>query len=103
MSLMRIEIDKLCKAYTDEEINELYMYSCLKCSGFDEEQAYDLIGLLNELWLKDENDTSVSRLSDMLYDIYDDIKDEINELRTREILYKMYISRLNDDEGRFED
>lgn len=99
MSLMRIEIDKLCKQLKDEEINELYMYSCLKCSGFNEDKAYDLIGLLNELWLKDENNYSISKLSDMLFNVYDDIDDDMS---TREILYEMYINEYDDYEGKFD-
>ena len=74
------------------KIDELYNYSCLLTSGFSKEQAYNLIGLLNDLWLDDENNYSVSKLSDMLYNVYDDI--DIEEMGTREILAKMYEEEL---------
>lgn len=84
------EVEKIYKELGWCKIDDLYHYSCLLTSGFDKEQAYNLMNLLNELWLKDENDTSISKLSDMLYNIYDNIKDKINDMRTREILVKMY-------------
>ena len=55
------------------KVNDLYMYSCLLTSGFDKEKAYDLISLLDDLWLKDENGTSISTISDALYDNYKDL------------------------------
>lgn len=91
MTLMKIELDKLSKQLGDEGINELYMYNCLKLSGFNKKKSYELIGLLNDLWLKDETDTTIGRLSDMLYDIYEDIKDNIDNMTTREILVKMFM------------
>lgn len=93
------EIEKLYNELGWQKIDELYDYSCLLTSGFNEEQAYNLKGLLNELWLKDENNYSISKLSDMLYNIYDDIKDNIKDMATREILYEMYNNELTDDEG----
>ena len=73
-----------------EQIGYLYDYDCLLTSGFDEDTAYDLIKTLEDLWLKDENNYSISKLSDMLYNIYDDIKDDIKNLSTRELLVEMY-------------
>ena len=75
------------------------MLSCLKASGFDKDKAYLLIPTLNNLWLKDENNYSLSKLSDMLYNVYDE---DIFELTTRELLQVMYENELNDDEGRFD-
>ena len=69
------------------KVDEIYHYSCLITSGFNKEQAYKLKGLLNELWLKDENDYSISKLSDMLYNVYDE---DMFELPTRELLQVMY-------------
>ena len=86
------EIEKLYEELGYCKIDDLYHYSCLLTSGFDKEQAYNLIGLLNDLWLDDENNYSVSKLSDMLYNVYDDI--DTNELTTREILEKMYEEEL---------
>jgi len=66
------------------KVNDLYMYSCLLTSGFDKEKAYDLISLLDDLWLKDENGTSISTISDALYDNYKDL--DLDNMSTREIL-----------------
>lgn len=66
------------------KVNDLYMYSCLLTSGFDKEKAYDLISLLDDLWLKDENGTSISTISDALYDNYKDL--DLDKMSTREIL-----------------
>ena len=88
-----MEKEEFMKLYDElgwVKVDELYHYSCLITSGFNKEQAYNLKGLLNELWLKDENNYSISKLSDMLYNIYDDIKDDIEDMATREILLEMY-------------
>ena len=86
----REEMEKLYKEVGAENIDNLYAYSCLLASGFDKEQAFNLFGLLIDLWLKDENDYGLSKLSDMLYNIYDDIEDNIKNMSVREILIKMY-------------
>lgn len=65
-------------------VDKLYMFSCLKCSGFEDNKAYELVGLLDELWLKDETNTSISSLSDMLYEHYEDL--DIENMSVREIL-----------------
>ena len=85
--------DEFIKTYNDLTerdnlmIDKLYMFSCLKCSGFEDDKVYELVGLLNELWLKDETDTSISKLSDMLYENYEDL--DIENMTTREILVKI--------------
>lgn len=84
------EIEKLYEELGYNKIDELYNYSCLLTSGFNKEQAYNLIGLLTNLWLKDENNYSLSKLSDMLYDIYEDIEDKIDSMSERDILLEMY-------------
>lgn len=84
------EIEKLYEELGYNKIDELYNYSCLLTSGFNKEQAYNLIGLLTNLWLKDENNYSLSKLSDMLYDIYEDIEDKIDNMSERDILLEMY-------------
>lgn len=66
------------------KVNDLYMYSCLTTSGFDKDTAYDLISLLDDLWLKDESNTTISTISDALYENYDYL--DINNMSTREIL-----------------
>lgn len=66
------------------KVNDLYMYSCLITSGFDKDTAYDLISLLDDLWLKDESNTSISTISDALYDNYEYL--DIDNMSTREIL-----------------
>lgn len=68
-------------------VDKLYMFSCLKCSGFEDNKAYELVGLLNELWLKDETNTSISSLSDMLYENYEDL--DIENMTAREILVEI--------------
>lgn len=86
----RDEMEKLYKEVGEKNIDNLYTYSCLLASGFDKEQAFNLFNLLIDLWLKDENDYGLSKLSDMLYDIYNDIADDINNMSVKEILIKMY-------------
>ena len=86
----REEMEKLYKEVGEENIDNLYAYSCLLASGFDEEQAFNLFGLLIELELKDENNYGLSKLSDMLHKIYNNIKNNINDMCVREILIKMY-------------
>lgn len=84
------EFEKLYKELGVCKIDDLYHYSCLLNSGFDKDLAYENISLLNDLWLKDENNYGISKLSDMLYEIYDDIDTE--EMSTREILEEMYFN-----------
>ena len=86
----REEMEKLYKEVGEENIDNLYAYSCLLASGFDKEQAFNLFGLLIDLWLKDENNYGLSKLSDMLHRIYNNIEDNINDMCVREILIKMY-------------
>ena len=86
----REEMEKLYKEVGEENIDNLYAYSCLLASGFDKEQAFNLFGLLMDLWLKDENNYGLSKLSDMLHRIYNNIKNNINDMCVREILIKMY-------------
>ena len=84
------EVEKLYNELGWRKIDDLYHYSCLLTSGFDKEKAYNLMSLLNDLWLKDENNYGISKLSDMLYNVYKDIEDNIGEMTTREILAEMY-------------
>jgi len=84
---MKEEFMKLYDELGWSKVDDLYHYSCLLASGFDKDKAYELISLLNDLWLKDENNYSISKLSDMLYEVYDDIEDDMS---TREILELMY-------------
>lgn len=86
----REEMEKLYKEVGEENIDNLYAYSCLLASGFDKEQAFNLFNLLIDLWLKDENDYGLSKLSDMLYNIYNDIEDNIKNMCAKEILIKVY-------------
>lgn len=98
------EVEKLYSELGWTKIDDLYQYSCLLASGFNKEQAFDLISVLNDLWLKDENDYGLSKLSDMLYNIYNDIN--IEEMSTREILQEMYDNEYyvsSDDEGIYEE
>jgi len=68
--------------------DELYLFSCLKLSGFNDNKAYDLINLLNNLWLKDETNTPISTLSDLLYENIENIDTET--MTTREILEQLF-------------
>lgn len=86
----REEMEKLYKEVGEENIDNLYAYSCLLASGFDKEQAFNLFGLLIDLWLKDENNYGLSKLSDMLHRIYNNIENNINDMCVKEILIKMY-------------
>lgn len=80
--------NRLMNNYYINIIDELYAFSCLKYSGFSDSKAYELKSLLYELWLKDENDISISRLSDMLYENYDKI--DFEKLGARGILLFLY-------------
>lgn len=66
-------------------VDRLYMFHCLRCSGFEDVIAYELIDTLNDVWLKDETDTGLSRLSDYLYELYDEGYD-IKNMPSREII-----------------
>lgn len=81
------ELLKLYYKLGDSKIDTLYMFSCLKASGFDDETAYHLLSTLNELWLKDETNTSISTLSDLLYENYEDL--DIKNMTAREILVEI--------------
>ena len=79
------KIKELYQNLDDSTITDLYMYSCLIASGFNEEKATELLPLLKEIWLKDETDKGISSLSDSLFEAYkNDVK--IKELSSREIL-----------------
>ncbi len=82
------EFIKLYEDLTWSKVNDLYMYSCLVTSGFDKDKAYDLISLLDDLWIKDESNTSISTISDALYENYDYL--DIDNMSTREILVELY-------------
>lgn len=68
--------------------DELYLFSCLKLSGFDDDNAYSLIGTLRELYLKDETNTTISTISDLLYEKIDTI--DFDNQSTREILMILF-------------
>ena len=71
----------------DKLIEELYMYSCLKASGFDDELGQKLIPLLRQLWLDDYNCRCISQLSDNLYAVYEEYENEdFLELTSKELL-----------------
>lgn len=98
------ELEKVYNELGESKIDELYYYSCLLTSGFNKDLAYKLIGTLKSLWLKDENNYSISKLSDMLFNVYDEI-DNIDDLTDRELLYEMYNNDYssNDEEGIYYD
>lgn len=66
-------------------IESLYFFDCLKLSGFKETEALDLIDLLKDLYIKDENGSSIGALSDNLYN-YIHNGNDIKNKRPREIL-----------------
>lgn len=68
----------------DERIEELYMFSCLKASGFNDELGQKLIPLLKDLWLDDTACRCISQLSDDLYELSQ--SEDIDDLSVREIL-----------------
>lgn len=90
------EIEKLYTELGYCKIADLYTYNCLLLSGFDKDTAYDLISLLNDLYIKDENNYSIGKLSDMLYNVYDDY--DIEDMATRELLTLMYMHEDDYDE-----
>ncbi len=72
----------------DNKIEELYMFSCLKASGFDDELGQKLIPLLRQLWLDDYSCRCISQLSDNLYAVYEnaDKTEDFLELTSKELL-----------------
>ena len=85
------EINKLYDELGDITIGDLYKFSCLISSGFDKKIAYNLISVLEDLWLKDENGYSLGKLSDMLYAyIEDHPRKDISKMYTRDLLVKIY-------------
>ncbi len=82
------EVVKLFDELGHSKIDELYYYSCLIASGFDKDTAYENIYLLDGLFRKDENNTSISNISDMLYNAWG--KADFDEMSTREILSFIY-------------
>lgn len=90
--MSRQEIETLYEELKDEKIDILYFYSCLLSSGFNKDNAFNLIYTLKELWLKDEYEYTISKLSDMLFNIYEDISGNLMDLTTNEILELMYES-----------
>lgn len=72
----------------DSKIEELYMFSCLKASGFNDELGQKLIPLLRELWLDDMACRCISQLSDNLYEVYEnaDEEEDFLELTSKELL-----------------
>lgn len=86
--------DEFIKVYDElgnGTIDDLYMFSCLTTSGFDKDMAYELRGVLYDLWLDDETNTTPSTLSDMLYEQCEYYElDEILEMSTSELLEKMF-------------
>lgn len=85
------EMEKLYEELGYEKVDDLYFYNCLLISGFDKDTSYDLINLLRELWLKDETNTCISTLSDMLYDIYNKNKNNVKDKSARELLVEMFL------------
>ena len=73
----------------DKKVEELYMFRCLKTSGFNDEMGYNLISQLRELWLDDIACRCISQLSDNLYDLYENSDYEesfIDDMSTYDIL-----------------
>lgn len=71
----------------DKRIEELYMFSCLKASGFNDELGQKLIPLLKDLWLDDTACRCISQLSDNLYAVYEENgKEDFLELTSKELL-----------------
>lgn len=66
-------------------VESLYMLDCLRASGFKDAEALDHIDLLRSLWIKDETDTSIGRLSDYLFQYVNEV-DDYKEKSVREIL-----------------
>lgn len=72
----------------DNKIEELYMFSCLKASGFSDELGQKLIPLLRDLWLDDMACRCISQLSDNLYEVYEngDYSEDFLENTSKELL-----------------
>lgn len=72
----------------DNKIEELYMFSCLKASGFSDELGQKLIPLLRDLWLDDMTCRCISQLSDNLYEVYKngDYSEDFLENTSKELL-----------------
>lgn len=79
---------KLYNELGDNKIEELYMFSCLKASGFSDELGQKLIPLLRDLWLDDMACRCISQLSDNLYEVYKngDYSEDFLENTSKELL-----------------
>lgn len=71
----------------ENDIDRFYIYSCLLGSGFEEDEAYDLIDNIIELWLKDESNSPISTITDAVYENYEDI--DFENTPTRKILIEI--------------
>ena len=60
------ELNKKTESKTEDDLN-LYMIYCLKNSGFSDEIAHKLVSKLEDLWVNDEEERSISQISDELY------------------------------------
>lgn len=83
------EFMELYNELGDKKVEELYIFSCLKASGFNDEMSYNLISQLRELWLDDSACRCISQLSDNLYDLYENSDYEesfIDDMATDDIL-----------------
>lgn len=79
------KIRELYQSLDDSTIIDLYMYSCLMASGFNENKTIELLPLLKGIWLKDETNKGISSLSDSLFKAYkNNVK--IEKLSPRKIL-----------------
>ena len=83
------EIERLYNELGDTKIDDLYFYSCLLLSGFNKDKAYELIDKLRDLYIKDENNYSIGKLSDMFYYVYNHYN--IDGTPIRKLLHLMYI------------
>lgn len=83
--------DEFMKKYESvkNDISDLYRYYCLTLSGFDNETAFNMLDLMTDVWLKDESGMSISKISDYLYELYDEGYD-IDDMTTKEILDEIY-------------
>ncbi len=90
MKLSKESIKYLYSKIGDIDIDKLYMYSCLKWSGFDDDLAFDYIDILRQVWLKDEMNRSLSYLSDGIFEIYENIGNEVLKMTPSEILEEFF-------------
>lgn len=67
------------------DITKLYILSCLPTQ---DEERYDMLSAIYDLWLEIDKDICLARLCDLIYDNWEDYKNE--EYDIDDIIYDLF-------------